>query len=163
MNKNYTPHDYKFAKALQESLAQDVENKKSLFKNPEDIELAKRIIRGQEWNTEIMLQSMPGINQSLHQWTNWSKDASIVVTGHSTKSIAVYATRLSQVRNDNNTKTHIPWHIHIDTDMGIQIMTTYIYCKECNKLYNKELGCSTCELKLYTEELDWAQNWLVGH
>jgi hypothetical protein len=48
MNKNYTPHDYKFAKALQESLAQDVENKKSLFKNPEDIELAKRIIRGQE-------------------------------------------------------------------------------------------------------------------
>ncbi len=37
MNKNYTPHDYKFAKALQESLAQDVENKKSLFKNPEDM------------------------------------------------------------------------------------------------------------------------------
>ncbi len=25
---------------------------------------------------------------------------------------------------------------------------------ECNKLYNKELGCSTCELQLYTEELD---------
>jgi hypothetical protein len=48
MNKNYTPHDYKFAKALQESLAQDVENKKALFKNQEDIELAKRIIRGQE-------------------------------------------------------------------------------------------------------------------
>jgi predicted transcriptional regulator of viral defense system len=48
MNKNYTPHDYKFAKALQESLAQDIENKKDLFKNPEDIELAKRIIRGQE-------------------------------------------------------------------------------------------------------------------
>lgn len=48
MNKNYTPHDYKFAKALQESLAQDVENKKALFKNPEDIEIAKRIIRGQE-------------------------------------------------------------------------------------------------------------------
>jgi hypothetical protein len=32
-------------------------------------------------------------------------------------------------------------------------MTTFIYCKECNKLYNKELGCSTCELQLYTEEL----------
>jgi hypothetical protein len=119
MNKNYTPHDYKFAKALQESLAQDIENKKGLFKNPEDIELAKRIIRGQEWNTEIMLQSMPGINQLLHQWTNWSKDASIVVTGHLTKSIAVYATRLSQVRNDNNTKTDIPGLIHIDTDLGI--------------------------------------------
>ena len=77
-----------------------------------------------------------------------------MVTGHLTKSIAVYATRLSQVRNDDNTKTDIPGLIHIDTDMGIQIMTTYIYCKECNKLYNKELGCSTCELKLYTEELD---------
>jgi hypothetical protein len=48
MNQNYTSHDYKFAKALQESLAQDVENKKALFKNQEDIELAKRIIRGQE-------------------------------------------------------------------------------------------------------------------
>ena len=48
MNKNFTPHDYKFAKALQESLAQDVENKKALFKSQEDIELAKRIIRGQE-------------------------------------------------------------------------------------------------------------------
>jgi hypothetical protein len=29
------------------------------------------------------------------------QDVSIVVTGHSTRSIAVYATRLSQVRNDN--------------------------------------------------------------
>ncbi len=54
MNKNYTPHDYKFAKALQESIAQDIENKKALFKNQEDIELAKRIIRGQEWSTGIM-------------------------------------------------------------------------------------------------------------
>lgn len=48
MNKKYTPHDYKFAKALQESLAQDIERKKDLFKNPQDIEIAKRIIRGQE-------------------------------------------------------------------------------------------------------------------
>ena len=70
MNKNYTPHDYKFAKALQESLAQDVENKKALFKNQEDIELAKRIIRGQEWNTETIKLWMPGLTQSLHQWTN---------------------------------------------------------------------------------------------
>jgi hypothetical protein len=101
-----------------------------------------------------MLQSTQGINQSLHQWTSLYKDASIVVTGHLTKSIAVYATRLSQVRNDNNTKTGIPGCIYNHYDLGIQIMTTYIYCKECNKLYNKELGCSTCELKLYTEELD---------
>lgn len=47
MRKPFTPHDYKFAKALQESLAADVENKKDLFKNPEDIETAKKIIRGQ--------------------------------------------------------------------------------------------------------------------
>jgi hypothetical protein len=46
-------------------------------------------------------------------------DASIVVTGHSTKSIAAYATRSSQVRNDNNTKVVIPWPIHIDYDLGI--------------------------------------------
>jgi hypothetical protein len=77
-----------------------------------------------------------------------------VVTGHSTKSIAAYATRLSQARNDNNAKASIPGVILDDYGMGIQIMTTYIYCKECNKLYNKELGCSTCDLKLYTEELD---------
>jgi len=77
-----------------------------------------------------------------------------VVTGHLTKSIAAYVTRLSQARNDNNTKTSIPGVILGDYGMGIQIMTTYIYCKECNKLYNKELGCSTCELELYTEELD---------
>jgi hypothetical protein len=77
-----------------------------------------------------------------------------VVTGHSTKSIAAYVTRLSQAKNDNNTKASIPGVILGDHGMGIQIMTTYIYCKECNKLYNKELGCSTCELKLYTEELD---------
>jgi hypothetical protein len=45
---------------------------------------------------------MPGINQSLRQWTNLFKDALIVVTGHSTRSIAVYATRLSQVKNNAN-------------------------------------------------------------
>jgi hypothetical protein len=45
--------------------------------------------------------------------------ASIVVTGHSTRSIAVYATRSSQVRNDHNTKVVIPWPIHIDYDLGI--------------------------------------------
>jgi hypothetical protein len=77
-----------------------------------------------------------------------------VVTGHSTKNIAAYVTRLSQAKNDNSPKASIPRVIFGDHGMGIQIMTTYIYCKECNKLYNKELGCSTCELKLYTEELD---------
>ena len=41
-------HDYKFAKALRESLAVDINNKRNLFKNVEDVELAKRIIRGQE-------------------------------------------------------------------------------------------------------------------
>ncbi len=77
-----------------------------------------------------------------------------MVTGHSTKNIAAYVTRLLQVKNDNNTKTSIPGNLHTNYDLGIQTMTTYIYCKECNKLYNKELGCSTCELQLYTEELD---------
>ena len=47
MNKNYTPHDYKFAKALQESIALDIENKKDLFTNPQDAETAKKIIRRQ--------------------------------------------------------------------------------------------------------------------
>ncbi len=47
MNNKYTSHDYKFAKALQESIAQDVENKKDLFTNPQDAETAKKIIRRQ--------------------------------------------------------------------------------------------------------------------
>ena len=47
MTKPFTPHDYKFAQALQESIAQDVENKKDLFTNPQDAEMAKRIIRRQ--------------------------------------------------------------------------------------------------------------------
>jgi hypothetical protein len=42
-----------------------------------------------------------------------------VVTGHSTKSIAVYATKSLQVKNDNNTKTGIPGNIHNDHDLGI--------------------------------------------
>jgi hypothetical protein len=77
-----------------------------------------------------------------------------VVIGHLTKSIAVYATRLSQVRNDNNTKTGISGYIHNHHGVGIQIMTTFIYCKECKKLYDKELGCSSCEAQMYIEELD---------
>jgi hypothetical protein len=24
-----------------------------------------------------------------------------------------------------------------------------IYCKDCNKLFNKDLGCSSCEAKMY--------------
>ena len=28
--------------------------------------------------------------------------------------------------------------------MGVSSMTTFLYCKECNKLFDKELGCSTC-------------------
>jgi hypothetical protein len=45
--------------------------------------------------------------------------ALIVDHGHLTKSIAVYATRLLQVNNDNNTKTGISSNIHIDYDLGI--------------------------------------------
>jgi hypothetical protein len=47
MTQPFTSHDYNFAKALQESIAQDVENKKDLFTNPQDAETAKRIIRRQ--------------------------------------------------------------------------------------------------------------------
>jgi hypothetical protein len=42
-----------------------------------------------------------------------------VVTGHLTKSIAAYVTRLLQVKNDNNTETSIPGNLHIDYDLGI--------------------------------------------
>jgi hypothetical protein len=42
-----------------------------------------------------------------------------VVTGHLTKSIAVFATKSLQVKNDNNTKVGISGHIHIDYDVGI--------------------------------------------
>jgi len=47
MTKPFTPHDYKFAKALQEAIAVDIENKKDLFTNPQDAETAKKIIRRQ--------------------------------------------------------------------------------------------------------------------
>jgi len=59
------------------------------------------------------------LTQSLPQWTNLLLGASIVVTGHLTRSIAAYATRSSQVKNDNSTKVVIPWNIHIDYDLGI--------------------------------------------
>jgi hypothetical protein len=42
-----------------------------------------------------------------------------VVTGHLTKSIAAYATRLSQARNDNNAKASIPGVILGDYGMGV--------------------------------------------
>jgi type IV pilus biogenesis protein CpaD/CtpE len=40
-------HYYKFAQALQEAIAIDIENKKDLFTNLQDAETAKRIIRRQ--------------------------------------------------------------------------------------------------------------------
>jgi hypothetical protein len=73
-----------------------------------------------------------------------------VVTGHLTKSIAAYAIRSSQVRNDNNTKVVIPWPIHTYHDLGIQTMTTYIWCKACHKLIAKELLHEDCELNELT-------------
>ena len=30
-------------------------------------------------------------------------------------------------------------------------MPTFVYCKECKKLYDKNLGCSTCEAQMYYE------------
>jgi hypothetical protein len=75
-----------------------------------------------------------------------------VVTGHSTRSIAVYATKSLQVKNDNNTKVGIPGHIHIDYDLGIQTMTTYIWCKECHQLRSKELLHEECEPNLHTKQ-----------
>ena len=75
-----------------------------------------------------------------------------MVTGHLTKSIAVYATRSSQVRNDNNTKVVIPWPIYIDYDLGIWTMTTYIWCKECHQLRSKELLHEDCEPNLHTKK-----------
>ena len=75
-----------------------------------------------------------------------------MVTGHSTKSIAAYVTKSLQVRNDNNTKVGISGHIHIDCDMGIQVMTTYIWCKECHQLRSKELLHEECEPNLRTKK-----------
>jgi len=45
MSKEINKHEY--ALALKESLAKDVDRFKSLFKNKKDIEIAKKIIRGQ--------------------------------------------------------------------------------------------------------------------
>ena len=75
-----------------------------------------------------------------------------MVIGHSTKSIAAYATKLLQVRNDNSTKIVIPWLIHINYDLGIQTMTTYIWCKACHKLIAKELLHEDCEPNLHTKQ-----------
>ena len=68
-----------------------------------------------------------------------------MVTGHSIRSIAVYVTRSLQVKNDNNTEIGIPGNIHNDYDLGIQTMTTYIWCKECHKLIAKELLHEECD------------------
>ena len=67
-----------------------------------------------------------------------------MVIGHSTKSIAQYVPKLSGVTNDHITKTVIPSSICLNLDIGVQSMTTFLYCKECNKLFDKELGGSTC-------------------
>jgi hypothetical protein len=75
-----------------------------------------------------------------------------VVTGHSTRNIAAYVTKSLQVRNDNSTKIVIPWPIHIDHDLGIQTMTTYIWCKACHKLIAKELLHEDCEPNLHTKQ-----------
>lgn len=45
MNKDFNKHEY--AMAMKESLAKDVDRFKNLFKNKKDIEIAKKIIRGQ--------------------------------------------------------------------------------------------------------------------
>jgi hypothetical protein len=77
-----------------------------------------------------------------------------VVIGHSTKSIAQYVPKLSGVTNDHITKTVIPSSICVNSGIGVPGMTTFIYCKECKKLYDKELGCSSCEAQMYIDELD---------
>jgi len=64
--------------------------------------------------------------------------------GHLTKSIAQYVPKLSGVTNDHITKIVISSSICVNLDMGVSSMTTYLYCKECNKLFDKDLGCSTC-------------------
>jgi hypothetical protein len=68
-----------------------------------------------------------------------------VVIGHLTKSIAQYAPKLSGVTNDHITKTVIPSSICIYLDICVQSMTTYIWCKDCHKLINKEMLHEDCE------------------
>jgi hypothetical protein len=68
-----------------------------------------------------------------------------VEIGHLTKSIAQYVPKLSGVTNDHITKTVIPSSICFNLDMGVQSMTTYIWCKDCHKLINKEMLHEDCE------------------
>jgi hypothetical protein len=68
-----------------------------------------------------------------------------VVTGHSTKSIAQYVPKLLGATNDHSTKTVIPSSIHINTCGCVQVMTTYIWCKDCHKLFNKDMLHEDCD------------------
>jgi Zn finger protein HypA/HybF involved in hydrogenase expression len=68
-----------------------------------------------------------------------------VVIGHLTKSIAQYVPKLSGVINDHITKTVIPSSICVNLDIRVQSMTTYIWCKECHKLINKEMLHEECD------------------
>jgi len=47
MNPRYNSHDYKIEQAIKESLAKDVDRFAKMFKNKKDMELAKKIIKGQ--------------------------------------------------------------------------------------------------------------------
>jgi len=71
-----------------------------------------------------------------------------VVIGRSIKSIAQYVPKLLGVTNDHITKTVIPSSICVNLDMGVQSMTTYIWCKDCHKLINKEMLHEDCEPKV---------------
>jgi Zn finger protein HypA/HybF involved in hydrogenase expression len=68
-----------------------------------------------------------------------------VVIGHSTKSIAQYVPKSSGVTNDHITKVVIPSSICVNFDIRVQSMTTYIWCKECHKLINKEMLHEECD------------------
>jgi hypothetical protein len=68
-----------------------------------------------------------------------------VVTGHSTKSIAQYVPKLLGAANDHSTKTVISSCIHLNPNSCVQIMTTYIWCKDCHKLFNKEMLHEDCD------------------
>ena len=68
-----------------------------------------------------------------------------MVIGHLTKSIAQYVPKLSGVINDHITKTVIPSSICVNLDIRVQSMTTYIWCKECHKLINKEMLHEECD------------------
>lgn len=68
-----------------------------------------------------------------------------MVIGHSTKSIAQYVPKSLGATNDHITKTVIPSCIHLNTCVCIQSMTTYIWCKDCHKLINKEMLHEECD------------------